>query len=157
MSSLRIEVSEFNSFFQVQSISLRSEVLRKPLNLSFTNRELLSEANQIHITATSGQLVVGCLLLISMTDTFKMRQVAVAERLQGSGIGKALVDFSEKIAQDRDIKKIELHARETAVKFYQNLGYSVVGSMFKEVGIPHFKMQKILNKIYKIQSPEPFI
>jgi predicted GNAT family N-acyltransferase len=37
-----------------------------------------------------------------------------------------------------------LHARETAVPFYNALGYNSVGAQFEEVGIPHFRMEKAL-------------
>ena len=37
-----------------------------------------------------------------------------------------------------------LHARETAVGFYEKLGYKTSGDKFIEVTIPHFPMQKEL-------------
>ena len=52
--------------------------------------------------------------------------------------------FYEQEARATGIKKIEFHARKTAVKFYQKLGYHLEGEEFLEVGIPHFKMEKNL-------------
>jgi predicted GNAT family N-acyltransferase len=40
--------------------------------------------------------------------------------------------------------QIQLHARSNAVKFYKSMKYEIVSEQFLEVGIPHFKMQKIL-------------
>ena len=37
-----------------------------------------------------------------------------------------------------------MHARETAVGFYEKLGYKVVGDKFTEVTIPHYVMEKKL-------------
>jgi len=37
-----------------------------------------------------------------------------------------------------------LHARETAVSFYTELGYEVFGEPFVEVTVPHRKMRKTL-------------
>ncbi|KXK56559.1 MAG: Histone acetyltransferase HPA2-like protein [Chlorobi bacterium OLB7] len=71
-----------------------------------------------------------------------MRQVAVAESAQRSGIGKAMVDFSEHFAREHGFSEITMHARETAVPFYLNLGYEIIGDRFEEVSIPHFKMRK---------------
>jgi len=35
-----------------------------------------------------------------------------------------------------------MHARKTAIGFYEKSGYSVIGDEFTEVGIPHFEMVK---------------
>jgi predicted GNAT family N-acyltransferase len=37
-----------------------------------------------------------------------------------------------------------MHARKSAVGFYEKLGYKIVGDEFEEVTIPHFEMQKTL-------------
>ena len=71
-----------------------------------------------------------------------MRQVAVDPDLQSRGVGSLLVSHSEAVARAKGFKKIELHARDTAVQFYKKLGYTVSGSVFKEVGIDHYYMDK---------------
>ena len=73
-----------------------------------------------------------------------MRQVAVASTWQGKGIGSMLVAESEKTASRLGFSLITLHARESAVPFYERLGYGRVGERFEEVTIPHFKMEKML-------------
>ncbi len=35
-----------------------------------------------------------------------------------------------------------MHARESAIGFYQKQGYEIQGEMFTEVSIPHFQMEK---------------
>jgi predicted GNAT family N-acyltransferase len=37
-----------------------------------------------------------------------------------------------------------MHARQSAVGFYQKLGYQIRGEEFEEVTIPHYEMQKQL-------------
>jgi predicted GNAT family N-acyltransferase len=37
-----------------------------------------------------------------------------------------------------------MHARKTAVPFYERIGYQVAGEEFLEVGIPHYEMRKLL-------------
>jgi predicted GNAT family N-acyltransferase len=37
-----------------------------------------------------------------------------------------------------------MHARMTAVGFYTKLGYAKVGHEFREVGIPHVRMEKYI-------------
>ena len=73
-----------------------------------------------------------------------MRQVAVDDQLQGKGIGKALVKYSENWAIENQLSQIQLNARSNAVPFYKSMKYEVIGEQFLEVGIPHFKMQNTL-------------
>ena len=89
--------------------------------------------------------VVGVLLLKKSGEkNIKMRQVAVATNCQYSGIGKLLVFFSEQYAKNNGFYLIELHACDTAKDFYLKLNYKVEGNEFMEVGIPHYKMKKVL-------------
>ena len=70
--------------------------------------------------------------------------MAVFSGLQGKGIGKVLLQFAENIARDRGYKKIIMHARKTAVGFYEKLGYKITSPEFEEVTIPHYVMEKSL-------------
>jgi len=54
------------------------------------------------------------------------------------------MQFAENIARDRGFQKITMHARKTAVGFYEKLGYRVCGQEFEEVTIPHYVMEKLL-------------
>lgn len=129
-----------------EAVALRYAVLRKPLGLEFTPEQLGAEWSDIHLAAceASGKMV-GILLLTPLNDQeIKMRQVAVAPEQQGKGVGAAMVLESETLAKSLNFKKMTLHARETAVPFYLRLGYQSVGARFEEVGIPHFKMEKVL-------------
>jgi len=140
---LESKIMEFGSIEQLQSIELRRNVLRKPLNLDFTNEELKLENNQIHVGCFYQNELVGVLILVKVSDKFlKMRQVAVKEDHQYKGIGKNMVAFSEQWANENNFNCIQLHARENAVSFYLSMNYVVINKMFLEVGIPHFAMEK---------------
>src|SRR5690606_20609530 len=60
-NSISCRIVPFHSALQKQSILLRDEVLRKPLNLSFTEEELNAEGEQIHIVAIHKEQVLGVL------------------------------------------------------------------------------------------------
>ncbi len=127
------------------AVGLRYRILRQPLGLTFTPEQLAAEAEDIHIAAFSGERLIGCLLLTSLSpETVKMRQVAVHEPFRGQGIGSRLVAFSEEAARERGYRTMVLHAREEAVPFYQRLGYAPVGEPFIEITIPHREMRKTL-------------
>lgn len=130
-----------------EAVALRYEVLRRPLGLEFTPEQLAIEWNNIHIAAydQSGRLVGYLNLTPASESEVKMRQVAVAPRDQGKGIGKAMVAYSEDLARHQNYQEITLHARKTAVPFYLGLGYELFGDEFEEVTIPHFKMRKATN------------
>ena len=125
------------------TVDLRDRILRKPLGLTYTAEQLEAESDSIHVACYFQDEVVGCLILEpDGMRNLKMRQVAVSDRHQGLGIGRALVDFSEEYASDNGYDKISMHAREAAVGFYLKLGYEVEGEPFEEVTIPHRSMFK---------------
>ena len=120
-------------------------MLRWPLGLEFTDAELVAETDDLHITVMDGKLALACLMLTPLANgQIKMRQVAVDPALQGTGIGRQMVEFSETEAARLGYQEMVLHARDTAVGFYLRLGYESVGDPFKEVGIPHRYMRKSL-------------
>jgi ribosomal protein S18 acetylase RimI-like enzyme len=128
-----------------QMVQLRNDILRKPLGLNFTAEELEKEKEEILIGAFEEEKMLGCCMLITMDPiTVRLRQMAVLNNQQGKGIGRALMQFAENIARDRGFRKITMHARKTAIGFYEKLGYEVNGDQFEEVSIPHFIMEKVL-------------
>lgn len=146
MSAMTVLRIDFATPEYDESVALRYEVLRKPLGLEFTTEQLAAEWSDIHLAAFDGQgKMVGILLLTPQNEqVVKMRQVAVAPNQQGRGVGAALVEASENMAKSLNFNKLTLNARETALPFYQRLGYQTLGDRFEEVGIPHFKMEKHL-------------
>ena len=129
----------------LQMIALRKEILRKPLGLDFSEEELANEKHDTLIAAFDDDEMVGCCMLCKETDEkIKLRQMAVHEVVQGKGLGAAILNFAENIARDKGYKKIFMHARESAVGFYEKLGYQINSDVFNEVNIPHYVMEKSL-------------
>lgn len=140
-----IKQIDFGSKEYHQMTHLRSEILRRPLHLKFAKEELEREKNDILIGAFEEDKMLGCCLLTRIDkDNVRLRQMAVQNNLQGKGIGASLMNFAENIARDNGFKKLVMHARKTAVGFYEKFGYTVVGNEFTEVSIPHFIMEKKL-------------
>ncbi len=126
-------------------VQLRYNMLRKPLGLAFDQQELEQECNDILLGCfDDGKLEGCCLLTQSGPKAVRLRQMAVISGLQGKGIGKALIQFAENIARDRGFNTICMHARKSAMGFYEKLGYEKNGDEFTEVTIPHYKMEKKL-------------
>ncbi len=129
-----------------EAVALRYEVLRQPLGLTYTPEQLAEEYSHIHLAAyTEEGRLVGYLNLTPQNEqVVKMRQVAVNPARQGQGIGRKLVEASEALAQRAGFQVLSLHARASAVPFYQKMGYTALGEQFEEVTLPHFKMEKQL-------------
>ncbi len=127
-----------------ETVRLRDEILRQPLGISFTTKDLEGEYDHYHLACyDQWDRLLGCMVLIPLKDnTLKMRQVAVDKAHQKKGIGKLMVAACEEFAQKQGFAKIVLNARDTAVPFYDRLGYEKIGKPFIEVTIPHYKMQK---------------
>ncbi len=129
-----------------EALSLRNDILRKPLNLKFEIEDIAKEWDSYHLVCYDvNETLVGCLTLKPLEEgEIKMRQVAVIQGQQKKGVGTALVNESERFSVKVGFTKIVLHARKEAVPFYRKLGYKTQGKLFEEVGIPHYKMYKKL-------------
>lgn len=128
-----------------QVLELRDRILRRPLGLSLFDENLEAERTQCTLAAWHADELVGCVMLQPQPDDWqKLRQMAVADNWQGKGAGRCLVDAAELTTLEMGSSGIRLHARMTAVPFYERCGYESVGDVFEEVGIPHMLMQKKL-------------
>jgi ribosomal protein S18 acetylase RimI-like enzyme len=126
-------------------VQLRYEIMRKPLGLSFTEEELKSEKDDILIGSFEDDEILGCCLITKIDNqSARLRQMAVLKNRQGLGIGESMMQFAENIARDRGFRILTMHARETAIGFYERYGYKTCGDEFIEVNIPHRIMEKKL-------------
>lgn len=126
-----------------QMIALRYSILREPLGLNFTPEELEKEKDHILIAAFEEDDMLGCCMLKKIDNqTLQLRQMAVKNNLQGKGIGASIMSFAENISRDRGYRFIIMHARDTAIGFYEKFGYKVKGDPFTEINLPHHIMEK---------------
>ncbi len=77
----------------------------------------------------------------------KLERFAVLEQERGKGAGKRLVQTTLAHIEQQNPKSgtlLYLHAQVSAIHLYSRMGFEIVGDKFKEVGIEHFKMEKII-------------
>src|SRR5262245_36309528 len=142
---MALKIIDFGTPEYQQMIKMREDILRKPLGLTFSQAEIETEKDNLLIGAFEDEQMLGCCMIVEMdARKARLRQMAVLNNLQGKGIGRALIQFAENLARDRGFQKITMHARKTAVGFYEKLGYRVCGQEFEEVTIPHYVMEKLL-------------
>ena len=134
---------EFKKYY-----NLRYEILRQPWGQPRGSERDEGEETSIHrmiIDKNSGDaLAVGRLQFNSIHEA-QIRYMAVADDLQGKGLGSQIISALEDVARGRGIQRIILSSRENALQFYKNNGYEIVKKTHLLFGeIQHWLMQKEL-------------
>ncbi len=138
--------AEYGSEIYLGMLALRKRILRDPLNLEWTAEEKSWEAMERHFGCSVEERIVACLVIRPLkSGVVKLRQMAVDVDCQRSGWGRRLILEVEKVLAGESVSVIELHARETAIGFYERLGFARVGEKFLELNIPHWKMRKSIS------------
>ena len=133
------------SALHAQAVTLRRTWLREPLGLDFTEAEHAVDVNSFHLAATKDGVVVGNVTLTPVDlAVLKLRQMIVEPSLQGQDIGRRLIAAAEELARAQGFTSVDLHARETAIGFYERCGYEAYGDAFVDVTILHRAMRKRL-------------
>jgi predicted GNAT family N-acyltransferase len=73
--------------------------------------------------------------------------MAVARAFRHKGIGRGMIDFLDKELRGKQVQQVVIHAQEGAVEFYKSCGFEESGSPFREAGIKHIKMLKMLKRL----------
>jgi predicted GNAT family N-acyltransferase len=99
-----------------------------------------------HVVAAdaAGRVVATGRLVRLDVNTGKVGRMAVAREVRGRGAGALVLAELERIARERGLATIVLHAQASARGFYDRLGYAAEGPAFEEAGIEHVLMRKSL-------------
>lgn len=128
-----------------QMLALRTDVLLRPIGVDPSYIQVPQEKTDILIGAFDNAELIGCCVLTPKNSGLvQLRQMAVAKHLQGQGLGAAIMQFAEQMAREKGSHTLMLHARSPVVPFYKKNAYTIVGEPFEEVGIQHFRMEKLL-------------
>ncbi|OYV06044.1 MAG: hypothetical protein CFE26_08435 [Verrucomicrobiales bacterium VVV1] len=139
------EIPYGSSAYQAEC-TLRHEVLRVPIGLSLHDEDLSNERDQLHFGLFDEDELVACVIAVVLSpNEAKIRQMAVSPEHQRKGCGRLIIEGLERNLAARGVTHFSMHARRSAVGFYEKLGYSTIGEEFTEVGLPHARMEKSLN------------
>jgi len=97
-----------------------------------------------HLVALREGRVVGTARIREVHGAAKAERVAVPRDARGSGIGAAMMRAVEIEARARGLSAVILHAQESAIPFYERIGYTAEGERFFDAGIPHRAMRRSL-------------
>ncbi len=67
-------------------------------------------------------------------------RVAVLAAWRRKGVGSRLMEAAVGKARKLGMARVELNSQTHATRFYERLGFEVVGEEFAEAGIPHVRM-----------------
>ena len=136
-------LTEFKKYY-----NLRYEILRKPWGQPTGSERDDGEDMYIHrmiIDEKTGNALAVGRLQFNSEDEAQIRYMAVADELQGQGLGSQIISALEDVARGKGIQKMILSARENALQFYKNNGYKIVQKTHLLFGeIQHWLMQKEL-------------
>ncbi len=128
-----------------EALALRQLILRDPLNMKYTEKELEHDKIMIYFGYDDNGEILGVVGLEKLSPIkAQLRQMAVHDKLQGKGVGRQLVRFLEDYCRKEGMKEIQLDARYPARGFYAKLGYSEFGEIYEKIGIDHIDMKKML-------------
>ncbi|EAY08171.1 acetyltransferase, GNAT family protein [Trichomonas vaginalis G3] len=140
LSNISLKEFKWGSTEYLESVALRDLILRKPLGRSIKDDDLEKEkqSKYHHFGAFMDNKLVGTIYSVEQIPrVVQLKQFAVSPDLQSHGIGRKLMNFTEQQLKDYGVKEILIFARQTALPFYQKIGYPIICDPFIEVGIPH--------------------
>ena len=95
----------------------------------------------IHVLAFVDEVPIGTGRILSDGH---IGRIAVLEKHRGVGIGKLIMKELIKWAQEMSLEKVWLSSQWHAHSFYLDLGFVCVGEIYKEAGIDHIKMFRLI-------------
>lgn len=110
------------------------------------------DASAYHVLAFQGGHAIGTGRLVALAEPpsgepgawGKVGRMAVLLAHRKARVGSLLLAELEAEARRRGMSGLVLHSQVYAIGFYEKHGYSRVGDVFEEAGIPHLQMRKRL-------------
>jgi cysteine-S-conjugate beta-lyase len=132
----------FNSPEYLQSLSIRRAVFveeqKVPEGLEvdeFESQCMYFLLIHEKVPAATGRLRI-------KNSLIKFERIATLQKYRGLGLGKDLVNEMMNYAKTNHPELTPyMHSQLDAVSFYERLGWSVMGEVFHEAGIPHLAME----------------
>ncbi len=103
------------------------------------------DAGALHVVALEAGELVGTGRLVEQPGRVgRVGRMAVRSDRRRRGLGELILGELERLARERGLVEIELHAQAYVEAFYLGAGYRPEGEHFEEAGIDHVLMRKRL-------------
>jgi GNAT superfamily N-acetyltransferase len=114
---------------------LRQEILRPSLPLEASAYAQDDEPQTAHFAAYDGDVVIGCVTVFpealdDVADAWRLRGMATAESVRGTGVGALLLNAAIDHVRAEGASVLWCNARDTAEGFYARYGFAPVGELF---------------------------
>ena len=119
-------------------LSIRKDVFIRGLNIPEYLEIDKNEDMATYVLAYVKNEPVGTARWRKTKKGIKLERFAVLEKYRSNGIGTKMSKFILKNLKEGQL--IYLYAQDSAIKFYEKLGFKSIGNLFKEVGIKHQEM-----------------
>ena len=120
------------------ALNIRREVFIKGLNIPEHLEIDSNEESSKYILAKVDGKSVGTARWRKTDEGMKLERFAVLYDYRSIGIGTMMTKFI--LNQLKNSKLLYLNAQESAISFYEKMGFKPIGPRFKEVNIEHQKM-----------------
>jgi GNAT superfamily N-acetyltransferase len=117
---------------------LRHRVLRPGFPESAVRTDRDDEGDTVHLAAFDGDEVIGVVTMFAEhfpddpRPALRFRWMAVDETRRGTGTGQALMRHAASVAHDGGFELMWAHGRETALGFYERLGFRIIGDGYTD-------------------------
>ncbi len=102
------------------------------------------DADGIHLVAVADGELLGTCRVLMVGSTAQLSRLAVRASARRRGIATALLELADVEARRAGARRVVLHAQTYARELYENAGYRPRGRVFREAGIEHIAMEKLL-------------
>jgi len=79
-------------------------------------------------------------------------RIAVLTSWRGHGVGSSLLSLLISLAQEANHDQVYLNSQTHAIDFYQRFGFITQGPVFMEAGIPHQRMELLIDLSFKKEA-----
>lgn len=135
--------TDLNSDIYKHALNIRQEVFidEQGVDVDLEIDEL--EEQTEHIVLFQNEAPIAVARIYDLGDgVYKVQRVATLKTYRGQGHGARLMKEIELKIAELGGTNITLGAQNTALPFYEKLGYTIEGDQFMDAGIPHHTMTK---------------
>lgn len=120
------------------ALPVRHKVLWPMEALSYSMVE--GDEHGQHYGAYIDEQLVCVASIYTERNSARLRKFATLEKYQGQGIGTKILKHIFEELENKHITYFWFDARETAIGFYEHLGFSIEGDRFFKNKVPYVKM-----------------
>lgn len=139
---MTLETIVANTPEQIQdALKIRTEVFVDEQQISTELEFDGLDEESIHFVSYDENSPIAAGRLRTIETTGKVQRICVLKDYRGKHIGNKIMHLIHETAKKNGLKQLVLHAQESAIPFYEKLGYQISSERFMEAGIPHAEMK----------------